>query len=339
MPRHKSSDYKQTAVDYYLIGDKTQEGTCKIFKCSPRSLMRWVNMLKTEGEISRQSRDPIAYKVKEQHVSFILKRLEKDNTLTMSALLDDLKREYPDFDLSLMHLWRIVRDNNITLKAKHVRHVPISRFGKPIDINEKLKDFYTTIKGYAIDDIISIDETSINAFQVRNRCYSRKGKRCVVKTQSQEVFKKYTAIFAISTKGVLGWELYEKGGIEAERLSEFLTKYITTKYSNKVVVLDNAGAHRNEQIRTLVNKDNHLLYSVPYQHFTNAIEGYFSVLKSHLRKMPGLKYTELKTNIRKVVDAIPTQYYNNLFNGAYNREGLYKKQRQTRKRKQKKYLD
>lgn len=79
--------------------------------------MRWVNMLKAEGEISRQSRDPVAYKVKEEHVSFILERLEKDNTLTMSALLDDLKREYPDFDLSLMHLWRIVRDNNITLKA------------------------------------------------------------------------------------------------------------------------------------------------------------------------------------------------------------------------------
>ena len=37
-------------------------------------------------------------------------------------------------------------------------------------------------------------------------------------------------------------ELYEKGGIDAERLSDFLTKYITTKYSNKVVVLDNAGA-------------------------------------------------------------------------------------------------
>ena len=33
------------------------------------------------------------------------------------------------------------------------------------------------------------------------------------KTHSQEVFKKYTGIFAISTKGVLGWKLYDKGGI------------------------------------------------------------------------------------------------------------------------------
>jgi transposase len=339
MPRHKSADYKQTAVEYYLVGDKTQEGSCKIFKCSPRSLMRWVNMFQKEGEISRQSRDPVAYKVKEEHVEFILKRLEKDNTLTISSLLEELKREYPDLTISQMHLWRIIKDNNITLKAKRVRHVPTLRFGKPIDINDKLNEFYTTIKKYSIDDIVSIDETSINALQVRNRCYSRKGLRCVVKTHSQEVFKKYTAIFAISSKGVLGWELYEKGGIDAERLSEFLTKYIITKYSNKVIVLDNAGAHRNEQIKTLVNENNHLLYSVPYQHFTNAIEGYFSVLKSHLRKMTGLKYNELKRNIGKAVDSIPQQYYVNLFNGAYKREGVYKKQRRTRKKKQKKYLD
>ena len=32
-----------------------------------------------------------------------------------------------------------------------------------------------------------------------------------MKTESQEVFKKYTGIFAISSKGVLGYEVYKKG--------------------------------------------------------------------------------------------------------------------------------
>ena len=31
---HKNYDYKLTAVQYYLVGDKTQEKVCKIFKCS-----------------------------------------------------------------------------------------------------------------------------------------------------------------------------------------------------------------------------------------------------------------------------------------------------------------
>ena len=40
MPTHKSNDYKLTAVQYYLVEDKTQEEVCKIFKCSPRSFTR-----------------------------------------------------------------------------------------------------------------------------------------------------------------------------------------------------------------------------------------------------------------------------------------------------------
>jgi len=48
--------------------------------------------------------------------------------------------------------------------------------------------------------------------------------------------------------------------------------------------MDNASSHRNQKIKDLVNKDNEILYSVPYQHFTNAIENWFSVLKSKLQK-------------------------------------------------------
>jgi hypothetical protein len=56
--------------------------------------------------------------------------------------------------------------------------------------------------------------------------------------------QKYTGIFAISTKGVLGWELYEKSGINADRLYDFLETHITSKYKNKLIILDNASSHR-----------------------------------------------------------------------------------------------
>ena len=42
MPTHKSEDFKISAVNYYLDSNKTQEEVCNIFKCSVRSLMRWV---------------------------------------------------------------------------------------------------------------------------------------------------------------------------------------------------------------------------------------------------------------------------------------------------------
>ena len=52
MPHQKSSDYKETAAQYYLVEDKSQEEVCKIFKCSRRSLMRWVEKYKTDGKIT-----------------------------------------------------------------------------------------------------------------------------------------------------------------------------------------------------------------------------------------------------------------------------------------------
>jgi len=42
MPKHKSEDFKISAVEYYLTEYVSQEQVCRIFKCSPRSLMRCI---------------------------------------------------------------------------------------------------------------------------------------------------------------------------------------------------------------------------------------------------------------------------------------------------------
>lgn len=181
-------------------------------------------------------------------------------------------------------------------------------------------------------------ETSINSLQLRKYCYSNIGKRCIIKTQSQEVFKKYTGIFAISINGVLGMELYEKGGIDTEKLTAFLEKFIINKYKNKVIILDNASSHRNEKIKQLINKNNKILYSVPYQHYTNSIEQFFSKLKSGLQKKKGLKYEELKRNIIQVIKDIPIIFYYKILKGSYDRKKLYSKKK-TYKRKYKIYIE
>ena len=192
----KSYDYKLTAVQYYLVEDKTQEEVCKIFKCSRRSLMRWVERYKKDGIVDIHYRKPVAYKVKKEYVDFLLQELKKNKTITIEDLLYLLKNKYPQVDLNKSHINRIIKDNNITLKITRIRHEPVKRFGKDIDINANIKKFYEEIKKYKIEDIICIDETSIKSLQKRHHCYSEKGKRCVIKTQSQEVFKKYTGFFS-----------------------------------------------------------------------------------------------------------------------------------------------
>ena len=331
MPTHKSKDYKETAVNYYLVEDKTQEEVCKIFKCSPRSLMRWVERYKKDGNVDIHYRKPVAYKVKKEYVKFLLDELQKNKTSTLQELNQKLKDKFKGVDLSTTQIFRVIKDNNISLKLTRIRHEPNMRFGKEININHKIKDFYEEVKKCKIEDIICIDETSIKSLQKRNHCYSRKGKRCIIKTQSQEVFKKYTGIFAISVDGVIDWDLYEKGGINTDRLIDFLEKNITSKLRNKLIILDNASSHRNAKIKALVNKHNNILYAVPYQHFTNSIENYFSMLKSRLQKLEGLKYENLKENIKKVISEIPKEKYENIFKGAYERPEKYVPKNKTRK--------
>ena len=131
---------------------------------------------------------------------------------------------------------------------------------------------------------------------------------------------------------------YIKGGIDSNRMIDFINKFINGKYKNKLIILDNASSHRNERIKELVNKHNNILYAVPYQHFTNSIENYFSMLKSRLQKLDGLTYEKLKENIEKVIKDIPKEKYENIFKGAYNRREKYVKKPSNRTRKLKNYL-
>ena len=77
MLTHKSIDYKITAVQYYLVEDKTQEEVFKISKCYPRSLMRWVKRYKNEGNVDIHYRKPDAYKVKKEYVKFLVDEINK----------------------------------------------------------------------------------------------------------------------------------------------------------------------------------------------------------------------------------------------------------------------
>jgi len=63
MTKHKSEDYKLYAVKYFLENKDTRENTCRIFKCSVRSLLRWTKRYEEENEIKRHNREPISISI------------------------------------------------------------------------------------------------------------------------------------------------------------------------------------------------------------------------------------------------------------------------------------
>ena len=75
--KHKSEDYKLSAVEYYLTEDKSPDEVCKIFKCFTQSLLRWVDKYNEYGEIKSHNRKYVAYKVNKYLAAFILYEIKK----------------------------------------------------------------------------------------------------------------------------------------------------------------------------------------------------------------------------------------------------------------------
>ena len=91
------------------------------------------------------------------------------------------------------------------------------------------------------------------------------GKRCVLKTKDNKVFIKYTLVCAISSKGIIGYELYKSGGMNSVRMVAFINKFISGKYMKCLIIMDNGGSPKSKSIGIKIKEtQNKLLYSVPY---------------------------------------------------------------------------
>ena len=153
---------------------------------------------------------------------------------------------------------------------------------------------------------------------IYSRCYL--GRRCKIKTSNQFVFRKFTLLVAISNSKIVGKELYEKGGMTAERFLKFLEKNIFPYYKGNLIVLDNAKSHNNELIKNAIIKSgNDYLFAVPYTPKTNnPIEAYFNQIKTYMKKNRNVEnYEKLENNIDDAIDRVKPENYKNYFQHAY----------------------
>ena len=155
MNKHKSTDYKLSAVEYYLDNeDLSLRDTCNIYKCSKYSLVRQVRRYLEYGTVENKDR--------KEHVKFIIDLIKVKPFITLTDILGYFHKKFNDITLSKTHLSNIIKYANLTYKKVQITHKPDLRYNKPINYEEEYKKFYSKIKKYNLDDIISIDESSIS---------------------------------------------------------------------------------------------------------------------------------------------------------------------------------
>ena len=96
--------------------------------------------------------------------------LKNNNDIHIKVLYELLKNKFTDLDISRQYIHDIIRDNNITRKRATFEHFPKTYRGEPRDEEAELKAFFKEIKKFNLDDIISIDETSVSTSLGFNYC-------------------------------------------------------------------------------------------------------------------------------------------------------------------------
>ena len=226
MTKHKTEDYKISAVKYYLNNDKGDgyKKTCKIFDCKKSTLRDWIKRYNTSKNLTRRNRKPISYKITKPQVKTALELLKQNEQLTMNELAIDMKKKYPTFDITPQHLGQVIRDNNKTRKRTRHEHFPKERYKKPIEKENEMNKFFTEVRKFPINKIICLDETSVGSALKPTYSRCNLGKRCIIKTSNQFVFRKFTLLVAISNIKCVGKELYEKGRYDKRKIIRVFRK-------------------------------------------------------------------------------------------------------------------
>jgi phosphatidylserine/phosphatidylglycerophosphate/cardiolipin synthase-like enzyme len=127
--------------------------------------------------------------------------------------------------------------------------------------NKELKTFFTKLNQYDHTKIISIDETSLKGGLSQNYAYCNLGKRCIIKTDDNEVFKKYSLVVAINNKKCIDYKLYEQGAVNSIRFNDFLLE-ICKNVKNKLFILDNGQIHKKEETKKIIkDSSNFVIYN------------------------------------------------------------------------------
>ena len=145
-----------------------------------------------------------------------------------------------------------------------------------------IKEKQNTLRSIGMDNIISIDESAFYIEMTSLRGWCKRGKELkTIKTKMR--FKKYTLTLAITTKGVVGFDI-RLGSMNSKAFIDFLEKEVLP-YSHNAdyLLMDNVSFHKTNEFKEFIKHNNkRVVYTVPYSPDLNPIENVFSSLKHYV---------------------------------------------------------
>jgi putative transposase len=169
---------------------------------------------------------------------------------------------------------------NITRKKIYYKPLYSSKTKR----NRQLKELKMKLRNVSNNDVVSIDETSIDTHIGSNYGWSKKGVTLV--KHLKHIKTRYSVVCAVSNRKIIHYTVV-KGSINGEIFLNFI-KTLETKLGNtkKYLLMDNARIHHYSKLKEYIITKPLLesVYNVPYSPEYNPIEMVFNECKSKLRK-------------------------------------------------------
>ena len=221
-------------------------------------------------------------------------------------LISLLKKKY-DITASKTSIYEILKHMNLT--RKRVKKKVIN---PKLNMKELKKIFRQKVKSINKNDIISIDEMSIDTNLLPLYGWSIKGKKLELETPINK--KRYTVICGMSNNKIIHYDII-KDSANAIDFKNFIMNVINKSPNIKYLLVDNARIHHSHIVLDYINTTNkELLFNVPYTPEYNPIEHLFSKVKGLLRT----KSSNLLINLKKILSNILPDELNNYFNYSLN---------------------
>lgn len=299
--------FRNKVLAYYFNNKNVKvKEILTIFGISNGTLYNWANLYR-----SNNLHEKLPYKKNTKYTiniqKYICKYVKSKCNFSYKLLIMNIKRVFK-ITCSKSKIYDILKKNNMSRKRIKIKTI----IGKKNNLKQKINKFKRKINKLNFNDIISIDETSIDTHIHAYYGWSERGYRINAIKNKGRV--RYSVISAISNNKIIHNKLI-LGSANGEDFKEFV-KDVNIKIGNikKYMLMDNARIHHSKIVKEYVNTINHeIIYNVPYCSEFNPIEMVFSKVKSVLHKKNNIKKEELKKNILKAFNKISKSNLNNYY--------------------------
>ena len=316
-----SSDLKIRLINVYTIykgkmfnNDKiTFRKLSIIFNVSKSTIHRWLSNIILPININKQNSKLVNTHKNITVLNFLKRSLDHNPFQNLNVLNIKVFKKF-NISLSKKTISNYIKLIGYSKKKLTRRLYNTKNLKDHLDYRkQKLKE----IQKIKIDDLICLDECSINRDTHLQYGYCNKKKRLIKFVKYKNLLGNHSIIMTINKDGVLYYEIYKKA-INTDIFYTFLEKLLP-KIKKKYILMDNIPFHKSKRIIKLIkDSGNYPLYIPPYSPDFNPIEEVFSKLKSFIRN----KITPVTTNknvsklLYKFSKTITTfkMYYEHAFN-------------------------